>query len=407
MNHPEQSYSALERGNEDFWSTMTVFGNENGTLRDASSLVPRLGEIPDWLLDKTPVSVRTLRVMMVLFFFSVGFVGASSLLGETTLPIFWRKMLVPTICVLVFLAGFLINQIWLVPKYFFKRRFKLFVLFNLLYTIVSLVIRDVSIWLFSGEGTMFLEYIRGGDVRHPLSVGFAMLFVFLMITVVICLFNVLLRLGGIHAQNAYFKSVEKQFFLQADLAFLKQQLSPHFLFNTLNNISALIDLDPVRAQKSMNRLSSVLRQMLNEAKEKEVELGSEIDMLKKYCELEKLRFGENVDFSLEAAVENASWKIAPLLMLPLVENAFKYGVHPANPCRIAILISEKGGLLKCRVENTIVPKAQSSHVKSGIGLANLKRRLDVCYSGRFEYGAKFVNGNYVADLQIDLKGDPG
>ncbi len=382
---------------EVFWDSMASVG-----LAGKSEVDSPLGKIPDWLVGKKPVSVKSLRLMMFLFVFSIGFVGASSLIGDVSASKFWWKMIVPTICVFNFLLGFFINQMWLVPKLYFQRRFKLFVFFNILYTAFSVGVRDFSIWIFSGESVSFFEYLFGDRITHPIWMGIVTLMVFFSITVIICAFNVLLRLGGIYAQENYIRSSMDKFFLQADLAFLKQQLSPHFLFNTLNNISALVDINPKLAQKSMSRLSTVLRQMLNEAKENEVSLETEIDILEKYCELEKLRFGDNVKFSFHAEVEDPSMKIAPLMMLPLVENAFKYGVHPSDPCHITVFILENGGRLECRVENTLVPKPTSSQTKSGIGLANLKRRLELCYAGRFQYKAESKDGVYIGELKIDL-----
>lgn len=396
------------RESEDYWNSVVAF--KMGMQKDEQ--IPNvLGGLPDWLSKRRPVSSSLLRLMMFLFVFSVGFIGASSMAGNVDGGMsffkFGRLMIVPLLCVFNFLVGFFANQLWFVPKLYFKRKFKLFVLVNFLYTVVSILLRDSFIHLFHSDAVPITTFFVENDIDHPFWIALLSLIIFLTVTVIICAFNVLIRLGGMNAQAAYVKKVKDGFLLQADLAFLKQQLSPHFLFNTLNNISALIDIDPALAQKSMNRLSSVLRQMLNEAKENLVGLDSEIEMLKKYCELEKLRFGENMDFSMDVDVECLTWKISPLLMLPLVENAFKYGEHPSNPCRIAILILEKGGLLKCHVENTIVPKATSSQTRSGIGLANLKRRLNVCYPGRFEYETKVIDGNYIADLQIDLKDSRG
>lgn len=355
-----------------------------------------LGKVPDWLIGKK-VSPRVLRVMMVLFFIAVGFSAVSAYVGNTKLNSL--NCAYAAIEVLILLTGFFLNQLIFVPRFYFNKRKKFFVFCNFLVVLGSATLRDLII-LISGrnEELFWNSLLKDGNVWIAIKI----LLIFVVITVIMSSFNVLVRLGGISAQQLYLKRVQENFFLQADLAFLKQQLSSHFLFNTLNNIAALMDIDPKQAQKSIMRLSSLLRQILHETKENKVVLEMEIDILQKYCELEKLRFGSNMDFSFEVHVENPTRQITPLLLMPLVENAVKYGVHPSKPCRIAILIEEKSNELHCRVENSVEAQTASMHVKSGIGLANLKRRLELCYPEKYQYSAEKVGDEYIADLKISF-----
>ena len=360
-----------------------------------------LGKIPDWLLKKKPVSESRMRFMMMLFFLSIGFVAASSCIEEGKYNL--RALVVPMVVTVSFLCGFFLNQIVFVPRFYFARRIKTFVFVNFLYTVVMIVIRDVAVYVMgSNAGTLYGSL--GTD--HSLSSILGIIFAFTVVTVILCTFNVILRLGGIRAQEAYIRKLQENFLLQADLAFLKQQLSSHFLFNTLNNITALVDIDPKLAQKSMIRLSSVLRQILHETKEKSVTLETDVEILQKYCELERLRFGSNMHFEFCTDIEDLQKRVTPLLMMPLVENAIKYGVHPSQECSITISIVEKADVLTCHVENTIVPKMASAHVKSGIGLANLKRRLEVCYPKKYQYFSRKENGIYITELKILLNDAP-
>jgi len=360
-----------------------------------------LGKIPDWLLKKKPVPEMYIRVMIVLFFLSIGFVAASSCIDADKYS--FRVFVVPMVVTINFLCGFFLNQILFVPRFYFAHRIKLFVFANFLYTVFSIVIRDVAICLIgSNAGTMYEAL--GTD--HSLTTGIGIFCFFAVSTVILCVFNVTMRLGGIRVQEVYIRKLQENFLLQADLAFLKQQLSSHFLFNTLNNITALVDIDPKLAQKSMVRLSLLLRQILHETKEKSVMLETDVEILEKYCELEKLRFGSNMHFELSTEIENPQKHVTPLLMMPLVENAFKYGVHPSQKSSITISIVEKADVLTCHVENRIVPKMTSAHVKSGIGLVNLKRRLEVCYPNKYQYFSRKENGTYVAELKILLNDAP-
>lgn len=355
------------------------------------------GRIPDWLCGKNSVSPTVLRIMMFLFFLAVGYVAASA--GMDTENFSQKKLLAAFVSVSNFLLGFFLNQLFFVPRFFFKKRFVAFVLVNFLFMLESSAIQDFFVyWVQEKNGPLFESLFGKASIGN----AFIILLIFLALTIIVSAFNVLFRLGGIHASDAYLKRVQENFYLQADLAFLKQQLSPHFLFNTLNNITALVDIDPKLAQKSMIQLSSVLRQILNESKEREVPLSQELDVLSKYCELEKLRFGDNMDFSLKTSVENPGTKIAPLLMMPLIENAMKYGVHPSNPCYISIDISEIQNKLICRVKNSVSPQTASTKVSSGIGLSNLKRRLNMCYPDKYAYTTNATEDSYTSELQIDL-----
>lgn len=356
------------------------------------------GHIPDWLCGKKSISPIVLRFMMFLFFLAVGYVAVVAGVDPTTYP--KKNWFATGMCVSNFLLGFFLNQILFVPRFFFKRRFKIFIFANFIFLIESAAFRSFFIfWLNGNKEPLYEPLFGNASILNTVSI----LLIFLVLTIIVCAFNVLFRLGGIHAQEACMERIRENFYLQADLAFVKQQLSSHFLFNTLNNITALVDIDPKLAKKSMIQLASVLRQMMHETKEKNMPLEMEIDILQKYLELEKLRFGPNVQFFFETDIREPSKQVATLLMIPLVENAIKYGVHPSAPCRIQIVIEEKDASLHCHVENTITTPTASPRVKSGIGFANLKQRLDVCYPGKYRYEAHESEGLYIADLQVSLQ----
>ncbi len=355
------------------------------------------GRVPNWLCGKKSPSPILLRVMMALFFLALGYVAAST--GMDAESFSRKKIIAALIAASNVLLGFFLNQLVFIPRFFFKKRFVAFALFNFLFMIEASMLQDFFVYWVLGRNGPLYESIFG---HSPIGNTIVILLVFLSLTIIVCAFNVLFRLGGIHARDAYLKRIQENFYLQADLAFLKQQLSPHFLFNTLNNITALVDIDPKLAQKSMIQLSSVLRQILNESKEREVPLSQELDVLSKYCELEKLRFGSNMDFSLKTSVEKPDTKIAPLLIMPLIENAMKYGVHPSNPCFISIDISEVQNKLTCRVRNSVSPQTASTKVSSGIGLSNLMRRLNMCYPGKYTYVTDSTENSYACELQLDL-----
>ncbi len=190
--------------------------------------------------------------------------------------------------------------------------------------------------------------------------------------------------------------------LQYELDFLKNQLSPHFLFNTLNNISALIQIDPKRAESSMNKLSQLLRMMLYQVKDKYITLQEDVDILQKYADLEKLRLDENFDFVFNVNLENPNVMIEPLLMMPLMENAMKHCVNPNGKSFAHVSITQTGDVVHFHSENSNFPR-KSGRKNGGLGLTTFEKRLDLMYLDAHEYSVNIVNDVYISDLILHLK----
>jgi LytS/YehU family sensor histidine kinase len=202
--------------------------------------------------------------------------------------------------------------------------------------------------------------------------------------------------------RAFILREQKRSELQYELDFLKNQLSPHFLFNTLNNISALIQIDPKRAESSMNKLSQLLRMMLYQVKDKYITLQEDVDILQKYADLEKLRLDESFDFVFDVKLDNPNMMIEPLLMMPLMENAMKHCVNPNGKSFAHITITQASGDLHFHSENSNFPR-KSSRKGSGLGLSTFEKRLDLIYPDAYTYSVNIVDGVYISDLVIQLK----
>lgn len=187
----------------------------------------------------------------------------------------------------------------------------------------------------------------------------------------------------------------------AELQNLKNQLQPHFLFNTLNNIYGMVLSGNREAADSVLRLSSIMSYMLHECEGTFVALEKELELIKNYIELEKLRYGDLLDVSMETAGCIKGRMIAPLLLLPFVENAFKHGVSASEKhawVRINVLVTDDE--LTFFVENSIPCDDSSfSPVKSGIGLANVRQRLDLLYPQRHELKINAAD-TYLINLKI-------
>ncbi len=187
---------------------------------------------------------------------------------------------------------------------------------------------------------------------------------------------------------------------EAELVALKSQVNPHFLFNTLNNIYSLIQIDQDKAQEAVHDLSGMLRYVLYDSEKPSVPLTKETGFLKDYIKLMSMRCSSNVTLDVSLPETGSDKYVAPLLFIPLVENAFKHGISTSEPSSIKIALKEEGEYVSFLVENTSFPKNDSDRSGSGIGVKNLQRRLDMLYPGQytFEYGEAF--GLYRSFLKI-------
>ena len=192
---------------------------------------------------------------------------------------------------------------------------------------------------------------------------------------------------------------------EAELKNLKSQLNPHFLFNTLNNIYSLISFSPERAQGAVHELSKLLRYVLYENNQHFVPLEKELDFLRNYIELMRIRLPEQV--KLETRIESgeaSSALIAPLLFISLIENAFKHGVSYSNPSFIHIQIMAADRYnLTCEITNSFFPKSDQDKSGSGIGLSNLRKRLELLYPGRYVLECGQEGSLFRAVLRLTLK----
>ena len=209
--------------------------------------------------------------------------------------------------------------------------------------------------------------------------------------------------GGWYRAETARKELERSR-AEAELQNLKSQLNPHFLFNTLNNIYSLIQINADRAQQAVHDLSRLLRYVLYDSSRPTVPLKAEVEFLRDYIELMRIRQPRHMQVFVSLPDTPSQTPVAPLLFISLVENAFKHGVSNEKPSYVTIDIHEEGRSLICRIKNSYFPKSgDSDRSGSGIGLTNLAKRLEMIYPGHytFEYGQ--AGDAYQALLCIELK----
>jgi len=191
------------------------------------------------------------------------------------------------------------------------------------------------------------------------------------------------------------------FKLQTELQHLRYQLQPHFFFNSLNNIYSLVDISPDKAKSTIHSLGKLMRYLLYETNTELVTLSKEIEFMRKYIELMKLRLTDKTEVESSFPVSDSQIKISPLLFISLIENAFKHGVSASTKSMISIDMAIKGNKVDFTIENHNFPKQDSDKSGSGIGLPNLEKRLQLLYPNKHSFKKELRDGVYKVNLQIE------
>jgi two-component sensor histidine kinase len=192
--------------------------------------------------------------------------------------------------------------------------------------------------------------------------------------------------------------------VKSELAFLRNQVSPHFFMNTLNNIHSLIDFDTEEAKSAVIRLSKLMQHLLYDSDKDTIPLKEEIAFIQSYIELMKLRINEKVKVNLNVQAEDSGVTIPPLLFTSLLENAFKYGVSYREKSFIDISLNAGDGKLVFKVSNSIIRQKNPERTaeNSGIGLENTIKRLDLLYGATYRMDISDADGVYDVTLTIPL-----
>ena len=188
--------------------------------------------------------------------------------------------------------------------------------------------------------------------------------------------------------------------LEQQLEYLRYQINPHFFMNTLNNIHALVEFNPVKAQEMIVELSKMMRFVLYEGNKQSVPLSRELDFIRHYVTLMKLRYTDKVSIKLDLPNETPERQIPPLILVTFIENAFKHGVSYQHESFIEVTVTVEDETLLFRCHNS---KADhSNEEKGGVGLANVRKRLDLIYGERYRLCIKDKLDAYHVELSIPL-----
>ena len=280
------------------------------------------------------------------------------------------------------MAVYLINFYLFIPLLWFRHRFWQFGVANVVLIAVA------NLHLFGNNLSSLPDYFRAGYTS------------LMIVTLLLCLMAIGIALSIRYMMR---RSERKQKEVEAELAWLKNQINPHFMFNTLNNISSLAQIDGDGTQEAIMQLSDLLRYAMYETNKPKVSLDGEVEFMRNYVELMKLRCNEMTTVSTLFDITDAQSEVAPLLFISLIENAFKHGMDSNAPATIDISLKQQDGTLVFNCDNTNNPKPTKDRSGSGIGLENTRRRLDLLYPGRYTWEQEITPENtYHVKISIRL-----
>lgn len=285
-----------------------------------------------------------------------------------------------------------VNILLLYPVFFKKKKYLLYIVFVILFTLIAGYCNlKAEVYLRSNGELLSVEK----HFRFFLSqLGMAARYVII---------SFLLKISvDYYEQKETLKKIELEK-TTAELNFLKAQVNPHFLFNTLNNLYALILEKSDKSGEAVLKLADIMKYILAEGKEEKVVLQKEIELLYNYTELERLR-KPDAEIIFKSSGNTQNYFITPLLLLPLVENAFKYGLNSVSKngfVHINIIAGAKS--VQVIVENNIPPVKNNEALKSlGIGIENVKQRLAILYPGKYMIDINSKTESFIVNLQLQL-----
>lgn len=305
---------------------------------------------------------------IVIYYFYAYFLGYGS--SNIKYVNLFSGFLMP---VTILISYFLIY--YLIPNYLLTKKYKYFILYSVYTFIISIYVIILSILY----GLIYSEGYKEVDTA-PLSktLPFIVLGVYFVVLIVVSLSLIMHNYNSIvKNESLNSKILNAQLELkEQELKFLKMQIHPHFLFNSLNTIYGFALKKGDEAPEMILKLSNLLDYILYQIEKPSVLLQDEINHLLDYVSLEKMRFHDTLEVKIEKNIENENAQIAPMLLIPFVENAFKHGAIVKGKLKVNILLETKGNELFFEIKNTSI---KDQNYEKGIGLENIKKRLNMLY----------------------------
>lgn len=385
------------------------------------------------------ISKQTLLEQIVYLIIWI-FIGVAPIVStysaQNTLPdhtTVWKDIMQSWIIIAPFFVLFLLNNFILIPKLFLRKNYLWYTISIILTIFILFKVVPESVLFYQLSENRQEQFMPGGDMRphgerlpHPKDGEHSsemrpplpyrhpnrrqpmpprmqpntITFINLTIAILLIGFNLTIKLFIKSLRDEeVMKDLEHQK-LESELQYLKYQLNPHFFMNTLNNIHALIDIDSRKAKTSIIELSKLMRYVLYESNKDYIELTKEIIFLQNYIELMRLRFTESLNIQTDFPLIVPEVKIPPLLLISLLENAFKHGVSYREASFIHICLKIDDGSLIFKCSNSKHRTKKDEH--HGVELENVKKRLQLLFGNNYTYTINENENEYNVSLNIPL-----
>ncbi len=337
-----------------------------------------------------------LIIIISIIFILVPIIGSPELSSNRPIlsSLGFQRRFIGTLLVVIF---FYVNYFVLVPKFYVSKRFIwyflcVFICFVISMSIPSLLISDDAIVEALQKNNNGWQSRR----KFESTLWQRLLWDKTFYEFIISVFTaILLRM------NVQIHIIEQEK-LKSEVSYLKAQINPHFLFNTLNSLYALALEKSDEAPDAILKLSTIMRYVVIESANEQVALQKEIDYIKNYIDLQQLRMVPSTDFSLDITGNITHQKIAPLIFIPFIENAFKYGLNPDKKSYIKIRIEIEPSKVILFVENSKSIKKINEREKSETGLDNTIKRLAFIYPNQHKLSIEETATHYTLQLKLHL-----
>lgn len=291
------------------------------------------------------------------------------------------------------LCVFYLFYFLLVPRFFYKRKFVIFIIYSLLTVIVSSLLTFPVLRFISKT---FVYYGKTDLYFHSY-----MIIQFIEVAAYSVIPAIGIRIFVDWFSEMHYKRQLERKNAETELALLKAQINPHFLFNTLNNIDVLIEKDSDTASVYLKKLSDILRFMLYESPSEIIPLTQELEYIRKYIELQKIRTSNSNYVTFQAEGDTGHIMIAPMLFIPFIENAFKHSVNKKidHAIDVKLVAGQNGIVFECN--NAYDPAALQTQPKSGLGLELIKNRLKLLYNDNYNLKIDKSDNRFIVNLTIN------
>jgi len=342
---------------------------------------------------------QTAIVLVVsILFFGIPFITSPDLQNN---PSFFSSLIFYKRCIetLIIVVYFYLNYFLFVPYLYHKKKYILFIIVSVFFLLIAVKLPDLIITneqIHCALTAQNPDYKgRGPRPEMPFFMEF-------LIDKNAYQFYLALSIGILLKTNQYINGMQQDM-LKSEVSYLKAQINPHFLFNTLNSLYALSLVKSDDAPNAILKLSSIMRYVVTESSKEKVSLKSELDYISDYIDLQKLRLTKNtqIDYQISGSVENQT--IAPLLFIPIIENCFKYGVNQTENVVIKIHISVDNNEILLETFNKKVAKNISELEKTETGIINTQKRLDILYLNKYKLNIENTDTDYKVQLKINLR----